>query len=169
MTYFSHKESHPTITSSVNLSNAENVDVSVNYGYEQFHPQPPLPETMHFQIFSNEDYFVDFSSTFIDLNVVVKKKSDNQTHNAIDGLSYENCILYVYISRTLVSNSNNLSNYTSYIQFMLTTPNLYKEFRGQAMGYEHRSNVDTDGELTTAVTKEHHLVGKLNHEIFNIY
>jgi hypothetical protein len=176
MTYLPHKESQPSITSSLNLFNAENVDVSVKHGYyEQFHPQQPLSENIHFQIFSNEDYFIDLSSTFIDLNVVVKKKSDNQTPSAVDGVSYENCILHnlfrqinVYINGTLVSTSNNLSNYASYIQFMLMTPKSYKELRGQAMGYEYRLNVDTDGELTTAVTKEYHLVGKLNHEIFNI-
>ena len=36
------------------------------------------------------------------------------------------------------------------------------------MGYDYRSNVDTDGELTWAVSKEYYLVGKLNHEIFYI-
>jgi len=176
MTYLPHKESYPSITSSLNLFNAENVDVSVKYGYyEQFHPQQPLSENIHFQIFSNEDYFIDLSSTFIDLNVVVKKKSDNTTPNAGDGLSYENCILHnlfkqinVFINGTLVSTSNNLSNYASYIQFMMMTPKAYKEMRGQSLGYEYRTGVDTDGELTTAVTQEYHLVGKLNHEIFNI-
>jgi hypothetical protein len=67
---------------------------SVKYGkYEQFHPQQPLSGNIHFQIFSNEDYFIDLSSTFIDLNVVVKKMSDNTTPTAANGLSYENCIL----------------------------------------------------------------------------
>ena len=51
---------------------------------------------------------------------------------------------------------------------MMMTPKAYKELRGQSLGYEYRSGFDTDGELTTAVTQEYHLVGKLNHEIFNI-
>jgi hypothetical protein len=51
---------------------------------------------------------------------------------------------------------------------MMMTPKAYKELRGRALGYEYRSGVDTDGELTAAVTQEYHLVGKLNHEIFNI-
>jgi hypothetical protein len=48
------------------------------------------------------------------------------------------------------------------------TPKSYKELRGQALCYEYRSNVDTGGNLSAAVTKEYHLVGKINHEIFNI-
>jgi hypothetical protein len=160
----------------LNLFNAENVDVSVKYRYyEQFHPQQPLSENIPFKVFSNEDYFIDLSSKFIDLNVVVKKKSENTIPIASDGLSYENCILHnlfkqinVFINGILVSTSNNLSNYASYIQFIMMTPKSYKELRGQALGYEYRPNVDTDGELTAAVTQEYHLVGKLNHQIFSI-
>jgi hypothetical protein len=176
MAYLPHKESHPTVTTSLNLFNAESVDVSVKHGYyEQFYPQQPLSENIHFQIYSNEDYFIDLSSTFIDLKVVVRKKSDNSPPSNVDGLSYENGILHnlfkqicVYINGTLVSTSNNLSNYASYIQFMLMTPMAYKKLRGLPMGYDYRTNVDTDGELTWAVSKEYHLVGRLNHEIFNI-
>ena len=81
MTYLPHKESYPSITSSLNLFNHENVDVSVKHGYyEQFHPQQPLSESLYLQIFSSEDFFIVLSSTFIDLNIVVKKKSDNISH-----------------------------------------------------------------------------------------
>ena len=60
-----------------------------------------------------------------------------------------------------MSTSNNLSNSASYIQFMVMNPMLYKKLIGQPMGYYHRSNVDTDGELTWVVSKEYHFVGKL--------
>ena len=33
MAYLPHKESHPSVNSPLNLSNVENVDVSVSYGY----------------------------------------------------------------------------------------------------------------------------------------
>ena len=56
MAYLPHKDSHPSVTSSLNLFNAENVDVSVKHGYyEQFYPQQPLSENVHFQMYSNED------------------------------------------------------------------------------------------------------------------
>ena len=91
--------------------------------YEQFYTQQPLCENIRFQIYSKEDYFGDLSSTFIDLHVVVKK-FDNKVSSLTYGISYENCVLHnlfrqisVYINGTLVSTSNNLSNYTSYIQF----------------------------------------------------
>jgi hypothetical protein len=102
MTYLPHKESYPSITSSLNLLNHENVDVSVKHGYyEQFHPQPPLSENLYLQIFSGEDFFIVLSSTFIDLNIVVKKKSDNQTPIATDGLSYKNCILHNLLKKLM--------------------------------------------------------------------
>ena len=79
MSYLPHKDSHPSVTSSLNLFNAENVDVSVKHGYyEQFYPQQPLSENVHFQIYSNEDYFIDLNSTFIDLNVIVKKSNNKK-------------------------------------------------------------------------------------------
>ena len=61
MAYLPHKNSQPSITSSLNLFNAENVNVSVKHGYyEQFYPQQSLSKDIHFQIFSNEDYFVGY-------------------------------------------------------------------------------------------------------------
>ena len=170
-----HKDSHPSVTSSLNLFNAENVDVSVKHGYyEQFYPQQPLSENVHFQIYSNEDYFIDLNSTFIDLNVIVKK-SNNEKPGATEGLSYENCVLHnlfrqisVYINGTLVSTSNNLSNYASYIQFMLMTPMSYKLLWGHDLGYEYKTDTDTTNILGDAITKDLHFVGKLNHELFNI-
>ena len=81
------KESHPSVPLSLNLSNAENVVVSVKHGYYgQFYPQQPLSENVHFQIYSNEDYFIDLTSTFIDLNVIVKKYNNEQPSAAV-GLS----------------------------------------------------------------------------------
>jgi hypothetical protein len=84
----------------------------------------------------------------------VKKKSDNTTPAAADCLSNENCILHnlfkyinVFINGTLVSTSNITINY----QFMMMTPKLYKDLRGQVFGFEYRSGFDTDGELTAAV------------------
>ena len=69
-----HKESYPSISLNLNLFNAENVGVSVKHGYyEQFYPQKPLSENIHFQIYSNEDYFLDFSSRFIDLHLILRK------------------------------------------------------------------------------------------------
>ena len=92
-------------------------------------------ENVYFQIYSSEYYFIDLTSTFIDLNVIIRK-SNNEKPSAAEGLSYENCVLHnlfrqisVYINGTLVSTSNNLSNYTSSIQFMLMTPMSYKKLR----------------------------------------
>ena len=121
-------ESHPSITSSLNLFNAEDVDVTLKYSYyEQFYPQQPLSENIHFQIYSNEDYFMGLSFKFIDLHVIVKK-SDNRMPSLTDDISFENYILHnlfqqisIYINGTLVSTNDNLSNYTNYIQFMLMT------------------------------------------------
>ena len=51
MTYLPHKESHPSVTSSVNLFSAENVDMSVRHGYyEQFYPQQLLSQNVYLQI-----------------------------------------------------------------------------------------------------------------------
>ena len=72
MAYLPHKDSHPSLTSNLNLFNAENIDVSVKHGYyEEFYLQQPLSKNVHFQIYSNEDYFIEMNSTFIDLNVIV--------------------------------------------------------------------------------------------------
>ena len=74
MAHLLYKESHLFVNSSLNLFNAENVDVSVKHRYyKQFFPQPPLSGNVHFQIFASEDYFMDFTSTFIDLHVIVEK------------------------------------------------------------------------------------------------
>jgi hypothetical protein len=68
MAYLPHKDSLPSITASINLFNAENVDVSVEHGYyEQFYPQQPSSDNIHSQIYSNEDYFMDMFLTLIDL------------------------------------------------------------------------------------------------------
>jgi hypothetical protein len=109
--------------------------------YEQFYPQQKLSESVHFQIDINEDYFIDFTSTFINLNVIVKKFS-NEKPSIAEELSYENCLLHnlfrqisVYIIGTMASTIKNLSNYASYIQFMFMTPMSYKHLRGRALGY----------------------------------
>ena len=120
-TYLPHKESYPTVTSSLNLFNAESVCVSVKQVYyDKFYPQLPLSENIHFQIYSNEEYFLVISSRFIDLKFAMRKNSDNQTPTATDGLSNENCVLNnsfrqtcVYINQTWVTTINNLSNYAS--------------------------------------------------------
>ena len=51
---------------------------------------------------------------------------------------------------------------------MLMTPMSYKQLRGMTIGYEYKTNTDTTNILREATTKDLHLVGKLNHEIFNI-
>jgi hypothetical protein len=51
---------------------------------------------------------------------------------------------------------------------MLMDPKSYKKLRGLTIGYDYRSKVQTDGELTWVVSKEYNLIGKLNHDIFNI-
>ena len=54
MVYLPHKESHPSVNSSLNLLYAEYVDMSEKYGYyEQFDPQQPLSENIHFEIYSS--------------------------------------------------------------------------------------------------------------------
>ena len=96
-----YKDSYPSIISSLSLFNAENIDVSVRHGYcEQIYPKEPLSETIHFQIYSNEDYFVDMSSTFIDLHVVVKK-SDNEMPILTDGIPYENFELHNFFDKSV--------------------------------------------------------------------
>ena len=88
-----YKDSYPSITSLLSLFNAENIDVSVRHGYcEQIYPKEPLSETIHFQIYSNEDYFADMSSTFKDLHVVFKKY-DSEMPSLTDKIFYENCVL----------------------------------------------------------------------------
>ena len=47
---------------------------------------------IHTHTLTHEDYFIDLPCTFIDLKVMVRKKSDSQTPTATDGLSYENCV-----------------------------------------------------------------------------
>ena len=150
--------------------------MSVKHGYYgQFYSQKSLSENIHFQIYSNKDYLIDLSSTLPDLRVVMRKKVRQSNSHLTDGLSYKNYILHnlfgqicVYKNVILVSTSNNLSNYASYIKFMLITPMSYKKLIGLVMGYDYRSNADADGELTWVVSKQYYLVVKLNHEIFNI-
>ena len=74
----------------------------------------------------------------IDFNVAVKK-SNNGMPTIPEELSNENCALYnffrqisVYINGKLVSICKKLSNYTSYIQFMLMTPLSYKKLKDSA-------------------------------------
>jgi hypothetical protein len=95
MAYLPYKESRPSVNSSLNIFNAENIDFSVKpEHFEQFYPQQTLFENIHFQIYSNEDYFIDLTSIFIDLKAIVKK-FNNDKPSAADGLSYEKCILYI--------------------------------------------------------------------------
>ena len=125
MAYLSHKEFCPSVTSSTSLFNAENVDLSSKQGYyEQFYPQKSLSGTIHFQIYSSEDYFMDFTSTFIHLLVVVRK-SKNEKQSAAEELSYENCVLNnlfrqirVYINGAYGGIKITLPNIARYIQFM---------------------------------------------------
>ena len=42
---------------------------------------------------------------------------------------------------------------------MLMTQKSHKKLRGLAMGYDYRSNVDNDAELTWVVSKAYNLVG----------
>ena len=73
MTYLSYKESHPSVTLSLNRLNSENVDVSVKHGYYQpIYPHQPVSKNVQFQIHSSKDYFIDLTSTFIDLHVIFK-------------------------------------------------------------------------------------------------
>ena len=51
--------------------------MSIKHGYyEQFYPQKPLSENVHFQIYSSENYFIDLISAFIDLQVIIKKSNN---------------------------------------------------------------------------------------------
>jgi len=66
-----------------------------------------LKKKNYFQIFSSEVCFIDLTSTFIDLHVVVEK-SNNQKPSAFEGLSYEKCellnlfrLINAYINRKL--------------------------------------------------------------------
>ena len=127
---------------------------------------------IHFQIHSNEYYFKTYYSIYF-IRGFWRKQSDNLTPASTDGLSCGNCALhnsfrqtFVYINGPLVSTSNNLSNYASDIQFILITPSPIRK-NGLTMGYDYRSNVDTDGELTWEISKQYHFVGKLNNEIFD--
>ena len=73
MAYLPHKESHPSDNSSLIPLNSKNNNESVKHGYyEQFYPEQLLSENIYFQIYSNEDYFIDFSSTFTDLHMILK-------------------------------------------------------------------------------------------------
>ena len=61
--------------------------MSAKHGYhEQFYPQKPLSENVCFQICSREDHFIDLTSTFMDLHVVVKK-FNTENPSAAEGLS----------------------------------------------------------------------------------
>ena len=48
------------------------------------------------------------------------------------------------------------------------TPMSYKKLRGLAIGYEYRTDTNTSSIIRVLTTKDLHLVGKINHEIFNI-
>jgi hypothetical protein len=92
-----------------------------------------------------------------------------------DGIFYENCILRnlfrqisVYINGTLVSTSNNLSNYKSHTQFMLMILKSYKELRGTSNVYKYINNTNSTDALKNAATSELHLVRKIYHDISNI-
>ena len=64
--------------------------MSVKFGcYEQFYQQQPLSENIHFQIYSSDEYFIDLTSTFIDLHVIVEK-SKYEKPSVAEGLSYQN-------------------------------------------------------------------------------
>ena len=66
--------------------------MSVKHGYyEQFYPQNSLSGYVDFQIYSSED-FIDLTSIYIDLQVIVDE-SNIEIPNAVEGLSYENCVL----------------------------------------------------------------------------
>ena len=133
MSYLSHKEYYPSVNSSLNFSNAEHFNVSVKHGYyEQFYPQQPLSENVPFQIYSSKDYFIDLTSAFLVLHVIVKKLTvKNQVqprgYSVMHNLHRQ---ISAYLNGMLVSTSNNLSNYASYIQFMLMTPMFSKLLRG---------------------------------------
>ena len=124
--------------------------MSVKLGYcDQFYLQQLLSENVHFQIFSSEDYFIYLTSTPVDLLGIVKI-SNNEKPSAVEGLSNEVCVLHslfrqisIYINRTLVSTSRNLSNYASYMWFMLMTPKSYKKLRGLAIAYAYKTDTDT--------------------------
>ena len=81
-------------------------------------------------------------STFIDLHVIAEKSNIKKPTEPKE-LFIENFVLHnllrqisVYINGTLVSTSNNLSNYAGYIQSILMSPMSYKLLRGMAIGYE---------------------------------
>ena len=114
------------------------------------------------------------TSTFIDLNLIVKN-SNSEKPSTPKGLSYENCVLHnlfmqmsVCMNEQFVSTSNNLSNYASYIRFMLMTPMSHELLKGLVIGYEYKTDTDTTNIHRDTTTKGLHLVGKINHEIFNI-
>ena len=50
---------------------------------------------------------------------------------------------------------------------MLMTPMSHKLLKDTAIGYEYKTDTDTRNILRDATTKDLHLVGKTNHEIFN--
>ena len=61
MAYLPYKVSHASVTSSVSLFIAENVDVIIKHGsYEQFYLQQHLSENVHFQIYSRLRLFHRF-------------------------------------------------------------------------------------------------------------
>ena len=63
--------------------------MSVKQGYyEQFYLQQPLAENVHFQIYTSENYFIDLTSTLIDLRMIVKKYIEEKPTIA-EGWRYE--------------------------------------------------------------------------------
>ena len=63
----------------------------------------------------------------------------------------------VTINGTLVSTSNNLLNYASYIRFMLTTPISYKKLSSLAIGYEYKTDTDPRKMHRDVTTQDLHL------------
>ena len=51
---------------------------------------------------------------------------------------------------------------------MLMNRMSHKLLRGMAIGYGYKTDKNTSNILRDATTKDLHLVGKINHEIFNI-
>ena len=51
---------------------------------------------------------------------------------------------------------------------MLMKPKSYKKLRGSSNGYEYKTDNDNKNALREAKASESHLIGKVNHEIFNM-
>jgi len=83
MAHLSPNESkmNSLVISSLNLFNAESVDVCVKpESHKQYHPQKLLSENIYFKIYFSDDNFIDLTSTFIGLLVIVKKNLKIKTN-----------------------------------------------------------------------------------------